>query len=251
MKCNRSGSRFGFVRLRSDASAGVAVLKVDGLKLHGRFLHMNKAAFGRDALGSRLGMVAHPPAMYQVRKSRGQTGTWRDSKGDPEDHYGRERRRLHFVLHDSFTWGKEGGHREDGWGLRFSALKIDRTRRQVVFEHEDDFRIALSLGDSLWTSRGVRMTPWTEDMVMKQKREVWLRCSGVPLHARCPNTFLAIGQHWGDVWMVDFGSVESGSLDGGRINTLTDVAAPIFCGFSLVVDGKFFREVEDVLVAMA
>ncbi|GAB2280327.1 hypothetical protein Dimus_014967 [Dionaea muscipula] len=49
-----------------------------------------------------------------------------------------------------------------------------------------------------------------------------------------------IAQHWGEVLMIDFGSVESGCLDDGRIKVLTDVMSPFFFAFKLLVVGKTF-----------
>ncbi|GAB2291410.1 hypothetical protein Dimus_025666 [Dionaea muscipula] len=71
-------------------------------------------------------------------------------------------------------------------------------------------------------------------------REVWITCYGVPLHARCPNTFISIGQHWGEVLRVDFDSWENGATDNGRILILSNVVAAINSGFKSKVDGFVF-----------
>ncbi|GAB2282793.1 hypothetical protein Dimus_017328 [Dionaea muscipula] len=42
-----------------------------------------------------------------------------------------------------------------------------------------------SLADSWWSGRGVSLLPWTEDLVLRPMREVWAKCLGVPIHARC------------------------------------------------------------------
>ncbi|GAB2283112.1 hypothetical protein Dimus_017642 [Dionaea muscipula] len=84
------------------------------------------------------------------------------------------------------------------------------------------------------------MTPWSDDLVLKPMCEVWIKYVRVPLHARCTSTFMAIGQHWGEVLMVEFGSLESGFLDDGRIHILLDVVNPFSFDFKLKVDGKEF-----------
>ncbi|GAB2273829.1 hypothetical protein Dimus_008601 [Dionaea muscipula] len=121
-----------------------------------------------------------------------------------------------------------------------------------MFNNDEDFRRVLLLDHSWWTSRGFSMTPWSDELVIKSTREVRIHCFGVPLHARCPKTFKAIGQQWGEVLLIDFGSVESGCLDDGRIKLLTDVVIPLFAAFKLSVDGKFFDcwVMEDRLVEM-
>ncbi|GAB2279256.1 hypothetical protein Dimus_013902 [Dionaea muscipula] len=47
MNLSRSGSKFDLVRFDSEMAAGLAILKVDGLKLKDKFLHVKRAAFGR------------------------------------------------------------------------------------------------------------------------------------------------------------------------------------------------------------
>ncbi|GAB2298760.1 hypothetical protein Dimus_032837 [Dionaea muscipula] len=109
---------------------------------------------------------------------------------------------------------------------------VEHLRQSCVIEWtsgscEQGSSIISELGAEATTvkiDRGVSMTPWTEDMMMKLKREVWNRCLGIPLYSRSPNMFLSIGKHWGDVLMVEFSSVISGSLDDRRINILTEIA---------------------------
>ncbi|GAB2301682.1 Serine arginine-rich splicing factor 2 [Dionaea muscipula] len=108
-KCSRSRSRFGFVRFGSEEAAGMTVLKVDGLKLQDSFLHVKKAVFGRDALGSRSGMAAHPPVVCQARMVGGQTGSWRGSTGDLEVHNGNTGG-VHFL---SYKAALQRGNKED------------------------------------------------------------------------------------------------------------------------------------------
>ncbi|GAB2279499.1 hypothetical protein Dimus_014139 [Dionaea muscipula] len=86
----------------------------------------------------------------------------------------------------------------------------------------------LDLDCSWWVNKGVSMTPWSEDLVLLPSRDVWIRCLGVTIHARCHNTFLPIGSHWGDVQRVEFGSMDSGDLDDGRIFIQTKVIDPLF-----------------------
>ncbi|GAB2266587.1 hypothetical protein Dimus_001581, partial [Dionaea muscipula] len=132
-------------------------------------------------------------------------------------------------------------------GVVASLVKIDKCRCLLVFDQEEDFRRATTSDGLWWVRRGVSMTPWMEDLVIQPLRDVWIRCSGAPFHVRCPSTLMAIGKHWGDVLMVEFGTVESCSLDDGRILISTDVEAPLHCGFKLMVDGKEFtcRMMED------
>ncbi|GAB2299420.1 hypothetical protein Dimus_033489 [Dionaea muscipula] len=163
----------------------------------------------------------------------------------------------------SYEAALQGGHWETGEIVRtsrsepspiiiFGESLLDgedcRARCSLVFEDVMDFGKVLSLNALWWASRGFSMKPWSEDAVILSKREVWIRCHGVPFHARCPSTFVSIGKQWpGDVLSVEFGSVESGVLDEGRINILTDALTPFNFAFTLMVDGKEFacREVED------
>ncbi|GAB2283020.1 hypothetical protein Dimus_017551 [Dionaea muscipula] len=128
-KHNRSRSHFGFVRFGIEEAAGLAVLKIEGLKLQGRFLHMKKAAFGRDALGSYSGMAAHPPVVCEARMVGGQTGTWRGSTGDLEVHSGNTGGG-HFM---SYKATLQRGKREDT-----ERVCIDPPSNIVILGHQDE-----------------------------------------------------------------------------------------------------------------
>ncbi|GAB2274224.1 hypothetical protein Dimus_008991 [Dionaea muscipula] len=85
------------------------------------------------------------------------------------------------------------------------------------------------------------MTPWSKELVIRPGREVWIRCFGVPIHARCPGTFTSIGQQWNVVLLVEFSSRESGLLEEGRVLFSTEVIdRPLNCVFTLRVNGKDF-----------
>ncbi|GAB2265973.1 hypothetical protein Dimus_001004, partial [Dionaea muscipula] len=85
------------------------------------------------------------------------------------------------------------------------------------------------------------MTPSTTDPVLKPRREAWIRCVGVPLHARSPNPFISTRKNWGDILSVKFGYLENGSLEDGRVLLLIDVVSFVFSGFMLQVNGKTFE----------
>ncbi|GAB2269282.1 hypothetical protein Dimus_004207 [Dionaea muscipula] len=51
---------------------------------------------------------------------------------------------------------------------------------------------------------------------------------------------MSIGQRWGDVLWIEFGSLESDTLDDGMISILTSAVAPIHCAFNLKVDDMEF-----------
>ncbi|GAB2294123.1 hypothetical protein Dimus_028342 [Dionaea muscipula] len=95
-------------------------------------------------------------------------------------------------------------------GVEFVVVKIGLLRCLFLFENEEDFRLALSL------------------------------CFGTPLHARCTQTFMAIGKQWGEVLRIEYGSLESGLLEEGRICIMNDVVSPLICSFTLKVDGLEF-----------
>ncbi|GAB2276477.1 hypothetical protein Dimus_011200 [Dionaea muscipula] len=78
-------------------------------------------------------------------------------------------------------------------GVAARVMKISRLKWLLVFEKIEDFRIALGLDRSWWVDNGFTMLPWSEELILKPRREVWLNCYGVPLQARCPRTFLSIG----------------------------------------------------------
>ncbi|GAB2268802.1 hypothetical protein Dimus_003747, partial [Dionaea muscipula] len=126
-------------------------------------------------------------------------------------------------------------------GVEVSLVKVGRHRGLLPFEDDEGFGRALSLERVWWSSRGLSMTPLSEEIDLVPRREAWLRCFGVPIYARCSSTFMAIGQRWGDVVTIVFGSLESGELEDGRVNIVTDVGSPINCSFTLVVDGLEFK----------
>ncbi|GAB2296795.1 hypothetical protein Dimus_030899, partial [Dionaea muscipula] len=119
-------------------------------------------------------------------------------------------------------------------------VKIDRYRGLILFENEEGFRRALSLEGAWWDCKGVAMTPRSDELVIKPRREMRLRCYDVPLHVRSPCTFTSIGMQLGVVLMLEFSPCENGCLDDGRILIIAEVMAPYSCVFTLKVDGKDF-----------
>ncbi|GAB2268243.1 hypothetical protein Dimus_003219 [Dionaea muscipula] len=75
-----------------------------------------------------------------------------------------------------------------------------------VFDTVEGFNKALSLDGSWWISRGLKIIPWSYDLVIKPVRE--------------------------------FDPIESGSINEGRIQILTEVDAPFNFVFMLRVDGR-------------
>ncbi|GAB2279104.1 hypothetical protein Dimus_013760, partial [Dionaea muscipula] len=51
---------------------------------------------------------------------------------------------------------------------------------------------------------------------------------------------MAIGKRWGEVLRVEFGSLEGGTLDDGRIFIMTETLSLLFCFFTLMVKGLEF-----------
>ncbi|GAB2289873.1 hypothetical protein Dimus_024176 [Dionaea muscipula] len=125
-------------------------------------------------------------------------------------------------------------------GIAARVVSIGRLKWLLVFDNSEYFQKVLSMEHSWWVDRGFSMIPWTDEPILTPRREVWLKCYGIPLHASCPRTFLSIGQQWGEVLRANFGSVESGCLDDGRIKILTEIVTPFSFAFKLLVEGKSF-----------
>ncbi|GAB2268724.1 hypothetical protein Dimus_003673, partial [Dionaea muscipula] len=121
-----------------------------------------------------------------------------------------------------------------------SVVPLDRFKCLLVLANDEEFRKVLALDRSWWVERGIEMTLWTADLIVKPKREVWLKCLGVPFDVRCSNTFLSIGRQWGEVLSFEFGSVDCGALDDDRIKLLSDVVILFSFAFKLQVDDKLF-----------
>ncbi|GAB2297780.1 hypothetical protein Dimus_031867 [Dionaea muscipula] len=126
-------------------------------------------------------------------------------------------------------------------GVDATMARLDRFKHLLMFDREEDFRKTLQLDRSWWACRGVLMTYWLEKLILKPMREVWISCFGIPLHARCLNTYMSIGRQWGEVLSVEFGSVGSGVLDDDRIKLMTDLVAPLVVQFKLLVDDVEFE----------
>ncbi|GAB2275743.1 hypothetical protein Dimus_010493 [Dionaea muscipula] len=127
-----------------------------------------------------------------------------------------------------------------GMEVGVKVVLLDRLKCLLVFDNDEGFRKVLALDQSWSVSRGLEMTSWSAQLIINPLREVWLKSYRVSLHARCPSTFLAISRQWGEVLSVEFGSLESGFLDEGRIKILSNVVTPLPSAFKLLVNGKEF-----------
>ncbi|GAB2284610.1 hypothetical protein Dimus_019065 [Dionaea muscipula] len=227
-KRTKSGSRFGFVKFDRDVAAGLTILNTNGQKFRDNFLHVRKAVYGRRGSIVRNCGSLHTTVIAGGGRSLSFKATLLREKVPPVD--------------------------SDRMGCSVSPIVItgeshdvERLSRSCVVEWMCGtcFGIQASallsdLGVESKVSQGISMHPWSKELVLKPLREVWIRCVGIPLHARCPNTFLSIGRHWGEVLSVEFGSVECGDLDDGRIHLLTEMVAPLVVEFKLKVDEMFF-----------
>ncbi|GAB2301050.1 hypothetical protein Dimus_035086 [Dionaea muscipula] len=125
-------------------------------------------------------------------------------------------------------------------GVEFSVVKISLLTCLFLFDNDEDYRLSLSLDGLWWRSRGLSIKPWSEGLVLIPRRVAWLRCFGIPLYARCPETFMAIGKRCGEVLRVEYDSLESDILEDGRISIITEALSPLFCSFTLMVEGLKF-----------
>ncbi|GAB2276999.1 hypothetical protein Dimus_011706 [Dionaea muscipula] len=247
------------------------LLNTNGTKLKGGVLHVKKAAFGKESSGSRRRDVENslacereasedPTDMRCIAGGGSILSSKEVLQGDRRETVRtiRGSGSLEIVISDEFSgverlkqscvieWkprccdGFQASPCLSELGVEVKLLKMDRYRCLLLIDNEEDFRDVLALGGSWWEGRSVSMTPWSEELVSKPRREAWIRCHRVPLHARCSNTFMSIGQKWGDVLTVEFCSWENGLLDDGRILLFTEVLAPFNCSFTLRVDGKDF-----------
>ncbi|GAB2297448.1 hypothetical protein Dimus_031552, partial [Dionaea muscipula] len=69
--------------------------------------------------------------------------------------------------------------------------------------------------------------PWSVNMECNFEREVWLSCYGVPVHAWNASTFIAIGQHWGDVIQIDEDTLKCIRCDIGKVKISTSCSSLI------------------------
>ncbi|GAB2282390.1 hypothetical protein Dimus_016935 [Dionaea muscipula] len=182
----------------------------DGVKLKDNFLQVKRAMFGRGASIQRV-RKENAPSREQQEKNNGPA---------PCDRGGRygvamvQRSHVGGVRGVSYMDALQRGE-TDRWFR-------EEERQGVLF----DSRVSQCFhGRLIWC--------------LSPMREVWIKCLGVPLHARCAKT-LSIGQKWGEVLMVEFGSLENGVLDNGRIKIFTDVVTHFFFDFKLLVDGDEF-----------
>ncbi|GAB2283111.1 hypothetical protein Dimus_017641 [Dionaea muscipula] len=230
------GARFRFVQFDSEVAAGLAVLKTDNLKWKDRFLCVKKPVFGRGHVARTSSRSVAPFSDVQQDERRGRPPS---ASGFIERHPPREGR---VTSPKRPIRGREGDwwRREAGLGVEGKFLMLGRVKGLLTFDNVEGFNRALLLDDSWWVKRGVKMTPWSESLVIKPMREVWIKSYGVPFHARYPNTFMAIGKQRGDILLVEFNLGESGSIDDGRVQILTETLTPFNFSFKLRVDGRDF-----------
>ncbi|GAB2300318.1 hypothetical protein Dimus_034354 [Dionaea muscipula] len=232
----------------SDDADRQIMLNMDGVEWRNKVFFVKKAAFGRTSSG--LGVPMEEKVCFRTKMScLGIRGRWPVL--------------LRWILGplQLLSWANPTGMSKSGgcmvkWkmgccegfqasvlssdlGAVFSVVKIDMLKCLLLFEIDKGSRATLSLDGLWWSSRGIMMTPWSVDLVLNPVREAWIRCIGIPLHARCSGTFMAIGQQMGEVLMIEFGSLASGVLEDGRIHVLTDIPS-LNRAFTLKVDGFDF-----------
>ncbi|GAB2281178.1 hypothetical protein Dimus_015781 [Dionaea muscipula] len=252
-KRRRSGFRFGFVTFNYEVAAGLTILNNDGMKMKDKTLLVKRVVYGRKAPNSimrprmpslrfheqremrsdrmprsREGSTDAPlkhhsitgggPVMSYVDalKGLGKMGVaGLERKGCDVPHpivitresHGVEQLQRSCVI----TWRTDscsGTHALSLFlelGVKVKVVVLDRSKCLLVFDNDDSFKKVLAL-DRSW----------------------------------CPTTFLSIRRQWGKVLFVEFGFVDSGFLDDGRIKLLTDIVTPCSFAFKLLVDGKSF-----------
>ncbi|GAB2271388.1 hypothetical protein Dimus_006227, partial [Dionaea muscipula] len=72
------------------------------------------------------------------------------------------------------------------------------------------------------------------------EREIWLSCYGVPVHAWNASTFMAIGQHWGEVVQVEEDTLKCTRCDISKIKIISSSPSVINQQMKLVVGWKSF-----------
>ncbi|GAB2299188.1 hypothetical protein Dimus_033259 [Dionaea muscipula] len=223
---SKSGAQFGFMRFDSEVAARLAVLKVDGLRLKDKFLRVKKVTFGRNGVGLRSGVVESINREQREERHGGQLCGRRGNNGVSSSQlcpaWVGQGLSHKVVLQGGERAFGEGEMKE---GCEHSSIvitgeshEIGRVKGLLVFDSVEGFNKALSMGDSWWGGRGVKMTPWSPDL-------------------------------WGDVLVVEFDGFdgESGSMDEGRVQILTEIKAPFNFVFLLIVDKREFvcRVMED------
>ncbi|GAB2299886.1 hypothetical protein Dimus_033935 [Dionaea muscipula] len=83
--------------------------------------------------------------------------------------------------------------------------------------------------------------PWSVNRQCSFEIEVWLCSYGIPMHAWNVDTFMAIGQHWGEVLSIEDDIVKCIRCDIGKVNISTSNPSVINRQMKLVVGWKSFE----------
>ncbi|GAB2291553.1 hypothetical protein Dimus_025807 [Dionaea muscipula] len=211
LKHCKLGAQFGFMQFDSEVAAGLVVLKTDNLKWKDMFLHVKKVVFGRGVGGTHSRSVAlfsdvqqderrgrppsargfidrHPPWEGRALSFEAALfGGEREIGGDERQMCGEaslivingESHRVERLRRSCVTEKLNGGcagldasslFLEMGVEGRF--MKLGRVKGLLPFDSVEGFIRALLLDGSWWVNRGVRMTSWSESLVIKPVREM-------------------------------------------------------------------------------
>ncbi|GAB2285286.1 hypothetical protein Dimus_019740 [Dionaea muscipula] len=114
--------------------------------------------------------------------------------------------------------GRVGGSAPPSVVIKGESHGVERLRRSCVIEWEEGFRMALFLDGAWWASRGVTMTPWTEDLVILPMREDFacrvVEERSATMHQMQDHTFVHGCSRFGFSWEVNHGL---GSIAGDAI----------------------------------
>ncbi|GAB2270482.1 hypothetical protein Dimus_005376 [Dionaea muscipula] len=234
----------------------------DGLKWKEKFLRVKRAAFGREGVGLQSRIETHVSRSQQVeRRDTGDSLIQRcPVKGDRVLSY---KDVLQGSEKEMDGFGRLRGRELPSIVISGESFGVDRLRRSFVIELTNGRCVGIQASDLLSDlgveafvvkiGRGVSMQPWSDGLILKPFREVWITCFRISLHTRCPNTFLSIGHRWGEVLTIEFDSLERRLMDDGRVNILTNIMTPLNFAFKLMINGKAFdcRVVEESPVSLS
>ncbi|CAL5364047.1 unnamed protein product [Camellia sinensis] len=177
-------SIFGFVGYACPVVANMAVQKAHGLWCDNRALKVRVADFGKDQGKQRWPLKA-PIGGRQIVMPLSCVATFKE---------------------ELQIRGMGDIQARDGGGKDIV----------VTFESVESMKENLKLMEKWIHEWCESIKKWKQGMAIEQERLVWLTCYGVPLNLWSSNTFMNIGELWGEVIGIDDDTSRMHSLHSGK-----------------------------------
>lgn len=266
---NNAGKRFAFARFCDVEDGRLLAIRLDNILIEGRKIHVNLPRFDRSKKGgsgssrttSLIGQrrpVQHTAGMGAFVKSHlgGKSGQGSYaaalSKGQPTADGSTGINVMEFQsdkgLKERFDKAYVGRVCLPGSAYNIQnylemegvfAIKVTPLGSNCCLLEELEVGFIEDLtkeGETWWNSLFSSIVKW-EAGSLDGSRDVWYSIFGVPLHAWCPEFFMALGESWGRFVCLD-GNISKGeTLDVARILVNTPLSSNISGNVPVSIDG--------------